>query len=228
MIPFSSLPLFRCVSGFVGALLLLLPASSLAQTSPSTPATGSEVLERVQSKYASLDGLQATFVQRVTSEFAEGTSQLEGRLMIAPEKYRIETSEQTLVTDGQTTWVYTPQDEQVIVNDADTDPSSFSPATLFGNYADRFAVDSTWTERRRGASHDVLVLTPTVPQTTYTTMTLWVRRSDTLVTRLRVEDRSGATITIDLRDLVANPDVDAETFRFDPPDGADVVDLRSS
>lgn len=217
----------RYVSVFVGTLLLLLSAPSSAQT-PSDVSAGEDVLARVQATYAALDGLQATFVQRVTSDFAEGTSQLEGRLLLAPEKYRIETSEQTLVTNGETTWVYTPQDKQVIVNDADADPASFSPATLFGNYADRFAVDSTWTERRRGASHDVLVLTPTVPQTTYTTMTLWVRRSDTLVTRLRVADRSGATITIDLQDLVANPQMDAETFRFDPPDGVDVVDLRSS
>src|SRR5690606_23184756 len=56
---------------------------------------GGAVLDRLRAKYESLDALRARFTQTVGGEVTEGT------LVFRGDQYRIETGNQTLVTDGR-------------------------------------------------------------------------------------------------------------------------------
>ena len=52
-------------------------------------------------------------------------------------------------------------------------------------------------------------------------------RGDDLIERVVVLDANEVTMTFDLTDLQLNPPVSDETFRIDPPEGTEVIDLRS-
>lgn len=213
-------------SFFLGGLLLF----SFSMLSPvhAQDADSTTILHEIQQRYESLDGLRADFTQVIRSDFADESTRMRGRLLLRENKYRVETNEQTLVTDGTTTWIYTPADEQVIINNAEQDASTLSPETFFTNYADRYAIvekNRVWRDRDH---HWKLKLTPKSPETLFEEVTLWVRRDDRIVTRLQVTDRDGSEITIFLDDIDLTPHLRASDFRFTPPDGVEVVDLRSS
>jgi len=195
---------------------------------PSTAAQdGAALLRDVQQTYDALESLQASFTQTVTSDFSRDTTRMEGRLVLKESKYRVETEAQVLVTDGTTSWVYTPADSQVVVNNAERDPSTLSPETFFTDYAERYDVADTRSARHNGTPHAVLTLTPKESDTLFEDVTLWVRTGDRIVTRLQVTDRNGSTITINLQDIQLNPSLSDSVFQFDPPANVEVVDLRA-
>lgn len=209
-------------------LLAALPPVARAQSTAEAAPDTTSLLHEIQARYEALDGLQAQFMQEMNSDVGGRSPRMQGRLWLQGDKYRIETRNQTLVTDGTTTWIYAPADNQVVINNARQDASTLSPQTLLTDYAARYAIASQQPVRINGTDHQKLTLQPTASSVTFTDVTLWMRRADRIVTRVRVTDRDGSTLTITLDDIRLNPPLPPRLFAFDPPPSAEVVDLRSS
>jgi outer membrane lipoprotein carrier protein len=199
--------------------LVALPVFSAGQAAAQDRSY--DVLARLRASYSSMDALRAEFTQEV------GGARLEGTLLLQGDRYRIETPDQVLVTDGATAWAYSKDDRQVLINDAVEDVTAFSPSAFFTRYPDRFDVQVTGSETVSGARHDVLRLTPRDSGAQVREVTLYVRATDSIPTRVRVVDGNGTTLVFDLRNIERNPRLPADAFRFVPPAGAEVVDLRS-
>jgi periplasmic chaperone LolA len=194
------------------------------------PALGQDAvsLTDVQAAYDALDGLRASFTQVISSEFAGDTTRIEGTVLLSGNKYRVETPTQTVVTDGQTTWIYTPADSQVVVNDAEQDASTVTPKTFLTASADRYEKTASTPATRDGTPHAKLAVAATDSTARFKEATLWVRRADRVVTRMRATDRNGSTLDLRLRDLAVNPSLTDDPFTFTPPEGVEVIDLRQS
>ena len=182
---------------------------------------GSDILDRLRDRYETTDALRARFTQTI------GDAQMEGTIALRGDAYRIDTGDQVLVTDGTTAWVYSKPDRQVLVNDAVVDETAFSPADFFTNYPDRFDVAVAGAETLGGVRHDRLTLTPKTQDAFLREVTLFVRSADALPTRVVIVDGNGTRVAFDLQNVEINPRLGADTFRFVPPTGTDVVDLRS-
>ncbi|PQJ34038.1 cell envelope biogenesis protein LolA [Salinibacter sp. 10B] len=194
----------------------------------ATPVRAQPTLAEVQDAYNALDGLQASFTQVISSDFAGDTTQVKGSVLLSGNKYRVETPDQIVTTNGTTTWIYTPTDSQVVLNDADRGESTVTPETFLTASADQYAVQSSSTTSRLGTSHWTLHLEATRSSSRFREATLWVRQSDRLVTRMRATDRNGSTLDLRLTDISLNPDVLRENnpFSFSPPPNVEVIDLR--
>lgn len=215
-------PMDRCVALLALAAVVLAGGPVQAQSTDLS-------LSDVTAAYRALDGLRASFVQVTGSEFAGDSMRVEGSVVLSGNKYRVQTPTQTVVSDGATTWIYTPADSQVVVNDADTGTSTITPETFLTASSDRYAGEDARPTRRLGAPHLILDATATAPDARFQSVRLWVRRADRLVTRMQATDRSGSTIDLRLRDLAANPDTlrTGTPFTFAPPEDVRVIDLRS-
>jgi len=213
--------------GTTGSSLLSLGLGFLLLLSVPVQAQDDSSLKTLQARYDELDGLQARFVQVTASEFARDSSQIEGRVLLSGNKYRVETPSQTVVNNGTTTWIFSPADSQVVVNDAEADASTITPQTFLTTSAARYDVASTRTTRRNGMPLDVLSLSAASDTTRFEEATLWVRQSDRIVTRLRATDRNGATLDLRLYDIEVDPAFEGQPFTFSPPSGIEVVDLRA-
>ena len=207
--------------GIFCRFLVLLALATVPFAGQALAQQGDPVLERLRARYETLDGLRAQFTQRVDGAAMEGSIALRG------DAYRIETADQTLVTDGATSWVYSKTDRQVLVNDAVADETTFSPADFFTHYPDRYEVRTAGSETIHGVRHDRLLLTPKNADAFLREVTLFVRGSDALPTRVQIVDGNGTTLVFDLHDVEVNPRLSEDTFRFVAPRGAEVVDLRS-
>lgn len=203
------------------ASLLLVPAA-VGQSSSAIS------LSDVEAAYDALDGLQASFTQTITSDFAGDTTRVNGTVVLSGNRYRVETVEQTIVTNGETTWIYTPADTQVVVNDTEEDASTVTPKTFLTASAERYRITSSTDASRLGQPHVRLEIAARDSTTRFQNGVLWVRSDDRVLTRMKATDRNGSTLDLRLRDVTVNPPLEGDPFTFSPPDDVEVIDLRST
>lgn len=195
--------------------------------SPAAAQDAEDVFERLKDKYDSIESLRAEFSQTMSSSYMDEQATSHGVLIASGEKYRVETEGQTLVTDGEVTWVYMPSQQQVLINDYMEDEQTFSVNEFLFDYDERFKLSDVQTSTLDGEDHFVVSLEPKSKDAFFTEATLSMRARDNVVTRLQVVDVNGTTMVFRLTNIQINPTLDAGVFSFTPPTGAEVVDLRS-
>ena len=211
---------------FVSCIVLGLVVLSVGH-SAAVAQDAAAVFSRLQQKYNDLDGLRAEFTQTMTSAYSDGQASSSGTLTLAGDRYRIETASQVLVANGEETYVYLPEQKQVIINDVVEDESAFTPSEFLLNYDERFNVGSVEAVTLGGQKHFKLTLTPKSSSSFFQTATLWLRDRDDVITRLEVLDVNETRMVFELKNVEFNPKLSATTFRFTPPSGVEVIDLRS-
>ncbi|NNE71437.1 MAG: outer membrane lipoprotein carrier protein LolA [Rhodothermales bacterium] len=188
------------------------------------PALGqSDIVSRVLQHYSELETLQARFDQTMTSDLFDEPEEISGSLFMRGKAYRILTGTRTIVTDGDTSWIYDPIEKQVLIDNQIEDEMSFSVHQFLYAFDERFDVAGTV---RSGNSWQI-ELSPRDPDDYFRHLELIVRDADALITEIRVDDINEVSIRIQLSEITENPDLDDALFRFDVPAGAEVVDLRS-
>ena len=202
-------------------LLLVLCVAIAPPSSRAEPDAGLEVLrnflESVQTMTAAFE--QELFdANRQSIEVAAGTLKLmrPGRFHWT---YR-EPYERIIVADGERVWLYDPDLEQVTVRDLDAGMGNTPAALLIGDLEvlDNFDV----TEATQIDDILWLQLVPVERDGDFERISLGFSR-DRLV-RLELKDRLGQTTRVEFTDIQLNPSLDTDEFRFNIPDGADVID----
>ncbi len=199
----------------------------ISSVSPAAAQDAEDVFERLKNKYDSIESLRAEFSQTMSSSYMDEQATSHGLLIASGEKYRVETEGQTLVTDGEVTWVYMPSQQQVLINDYMEDEQTFSVNEFLFDYDERFKLSDVQRSTLDGEDHFVVSLEPKSKDAFFTEATLSMRARDNVVTRLQVVDVNGTTMVFRLTNIQINPTLDAGVFSFTPPKGAEVVDLRS-
>ncbi len=205
---------------FIAALVFVAPLTAQGQS-------GDEVIAQLKSAYESVDALRAQFTQTMSSSFMDQSQQTSGILTLQGDMYRVESGDQTIITDGVATWVYTESQAQLLINDYVEDETTFSINKFFFHFDERYAVDGMSSETVDGSAHYVLSLSPKATDSFFTHVTLWVRKSDTVITKLKLLDANETEMTFGLKSIEINPELLDNTFTFTPPDGTEVIDLRS-
>lgn len=204
----------------VATVLLLSHTSAIAQDADA-------VFQRLLDHYSSISSLRADFTQTMTSSFSDDEASSSGTLFLSGDKYRVEMESQVLVTDGVATYVYLPFEKQVLINDYLEDESTFSPSDIFVNHDDRFEVTAAESEQVNGQMHFKLSLSPKSADSFFREATIWMRDADTIITRMEVLDMNETRMTFSLENIALDPNFEEGLFSFTPPEGVEVIDLRS-
>ncbi len=206
---------------------IVLVAVFLGVVNPAGAQSASAVFERLKDKYDSVESLRAEFSQTMTSSYMDDEATSQGVLVIQGERYRVETDGQTLVTDGRVTWVYMQSENQVLINDYNNDEQTFSISEFLFDYDENYDASEVAAATMGGERHYVLTLTPKSDEAFFTEATLAMRDRDDLITELKVVDVNGTTMRFNLENIQLNPALQEDVFTFTPPQGTEVVDLRS-
>jgi len=129
---------------------------------------------------------------------------------------------QEIISDGISLWIYEQDLEQVIVKDVE-DTIGDSPAAVLGGNVkveDHYVIVDLDTAE----GIDWLELTPRDLDSQYTTVRLGFT-GDQLV-RMVLFDNLGYRTLITFLDTRRNPDLNLDLFRFDAPEGTDIIDNR--
>jgi outer membrane lipoprotein carrier protein len=207
--------------------LLLFTTVSFAQDVSPT-----EVLEKVQKRYTSIDDAAAKFTQTVSFKYAKIEQTFSGTVkMKKGNRYRVESQQQTLVTDGKTVWLYTPSTKQVLIDAYKNDPNSFSPERMLLGLPKNFQATLLNEDASAVGATYVLKLAPkanTESTRLFKSLKVWVAEKDWSVRKLEYIDLNETRTVYTLSALQFDSGLPDEAFRFTVPANVDVVDLRTA
>lgn len=191
---------------------------------PAQDITAQEIIQNVQDVYKNISDAKATFTQIIRHSKSKAHTS-SGTIYIKKEKkYRIETGSQTIVTDGVTSWSYTPSKKQVIIDYYKETGNTFSPNKYLFQYPENFYSDLEGTEQLSGKDVYVLKLTPR--ESGYVNSSkLWVDKNEWLIKKIHiVTDETTSTYT--LKNVQLDIGLSDSKFTFTPPEGVEVIDMR--
>lgn len=193
---------------------------AVAITSVASAQDAQEIIKKTQDTYRDINDAKATFSQSVKPG---GSSS--GTLYIQKsDKYRIETKGQTIVTDGATSWSYSPKKNQVVIDNYKNDKNTFSPNKFLFNYPEEFYSDLEGEEKASGVDCYVLKLTPR-NKGSIKSAKIWIDKNDYIIRKITISS-SESTSTYTLTNIDLNPGLSSSKFTFSPPSGVEVIDLR--
>lgn len=216
---------FHVVGRAVAVALLLAGGSSVAQ---AQDAAG--VLERAAERYRTATGFCAVFHQTVQNDLLGETTRSRGELCQArPDRFEMRFTDpegDRVVADGEDLWIYLPS--------ADPGQVFRSPAAESGGRFDlhrefledpgrRYAPSLEGRDAVNGRTAHVVALEPR-GESPFRRARVWVDVEDALIRKVEIVEDEGFVRTLELSDLRMNPDVAAERFRFEPPEGVQVIE----
>jgi outer membrane lipoprotein carrier protein len=210
------------------AFAIIAVAFGVASAQDASP---SEVLEKVQKQYSSLNDAQAKFSETVSFKYAKIEQTFTGSVkMKKGNRYRIESQQQTLVTDGKTVWLYTPATKQLLIDSYKNDPRTFSPDRfLLGLPKDFQATLLNENAAAVGADYVLKLAPKTNGEGTklFKSLKVWVAEKKWSIRKIEYVDMNDTRTVYTLSALQFDDGVPDDAFRFAPPPGANVVDLRT-
>jgi len=193
------------------AAIVMLSSTALAQTSAR------EQLDRFADDLQTLSGQFAQTTLDADGFVSESSS---GDIFFSsPDRFRwryLEPFPQELVADGEKLWHYDESLEQVTLQDQPS--ASDSPLLVLTRpeLLDRFYVIS------ETGDDDVLEFRPLAEEAEFQVARMYFANG--VPVAVEFDDSFDQRTRIDLIDLVRNPELDSELFRFVPPPGADVLE----
>jgi len=213
------------------ALLFLALSAALSAQSSSQPAAGARqspdaLAKALQQRYQGIKDFTADFSQSYrggvlrTRTVEQGTVSVKKPGLMRWEYLKPEKKE--FVSDGRKTYMYIPQDKQVIVGDADTNGVSTSSLFLAGkgdisrDFVAAFAPAPV-------AGTVALKLTPQRRQLDYEYLIVAVDPATLQIRGLITHDSQGGDSTLTFTNLKENQGISDKVFAFRIPRGVDVV-----
>ena len=207
----------------IGVLFFLF---SLCAAQDKASLAAMDVVANVQSTYSSLTDASAEFTQTTKFKYTKNEQRFTGTMQMKKgNRYRVESPQQTLVTDGKTVWVYSPVNKQVVIDAYKENAQTFSPEKfIFGlpkNYSAVFIGDRT-------GDIVVLKLAPRPGTNAFMkSLKVWITEADWTVQRIEIVDANETQTIYTIHNFRKNPGLADALFFLEPPQGVEVVDLRS-
>ncbi len=189
-----------------------------------------EVLKNVQRRYEKIADASASFEQTVVLKYTNVEQKFSGSIrMKKPDKYRLESDQQSLVTDGKTVWIYSPVNRQVLVDEYREDAESFSAEKfLFGLPTEFTAAILDEKSTIPGVDY-VLKLVPKPGNASIVKwLKVWVRSEDWSVRKVEYADQNDTDISYTLHDLAFDRGLSDSLFVFTVPQGVETIDMRAA
>jgi outer membrane lipoprotein carrier protein len=189
-----------------------------------------ELVVRLQNRYDRTTRLHARFRQETRLHGFDQVQTGEGQVWILkPGMMRWDYTKperQTIIANGETLWIYLPEDRQVIRDQVDHSLGTRTPALFLAGQArltELFTVVGTPTQGASEGGGLRLELTPKAGAIPYTQVQLGIDPTSYLVTLVRLVDPLGNITTMWFSDIDTEGPVDPSLFQFQVPPGVEVT-----
>jgi outer membrane lipoprotein carrier protein len=202
----------------------LLLTAVFAPVFVAQAALAQSAAERLGNFFGEVQTLDAQFTQRVFGEEGEQVAESSGNVqLMRPGRFRWEyekPDQQLILADGERLWIYDPELEQATVK-AMKDALGAAPIMLLTGdqpLEEQFRVEQAGP--RDGLEWVELI--PKVQDMEFNRIKLGLDEDS--VEQMVLHDQFGQTTVIRLHNVRTNVEIDPATFRFEPPEGTDVID----
>jgi outer membrane lipoprotein carrier protein len=203
------------------------PAAPLSQAQQDD---GAAILKRAADAYANVRSMKADFVMQFNNPLLRQQTTSRGTLyQRRPDRIALRFSDpagDVLLSDGESFWVYYPSiDAKQVIRcaaAASGDQGVDLQAQFVGDPVRRFRFTHHGQESVAGRTAEVLTLEPR-ERAEYRTLKVWLDTRDALARRFEITEHNGSVRRFELSSFEVNPTIPDATFRFSPPEGAQIV-----
>ncbi|MFH1008529.1 MAG: outer membrane lipoprotein carrier protein LolA, partial [Candidatus Latescibacterota bacterium] len=198
-------------------------------TSTSRAITGEEVIQKVRNRYDKMKRFSADFEQTFEWKLAGETHRFKGKLYLKkPNQFRLETTPQTVVSDGKQVWTHILANQQVFLTSYSAMRGMPKWEDLFFQYGENYDAQVVGLEPIGEKECHLIELHPKKQEkeTDVVQMKVWVDPKEWVVLKVAYVDTNGDQTTYRLSHVAINPKMDEALFSFKVPEGVDVVDMR--
>jgi len=207
----------------------LLPAQTPAAPETSDP-QAKKVLDKIRKKYDAYKTVELAFsltieVPGEDKEVRKGTITQEGQ------KFRLDMSDQIIISDAVTTWVYEKKANEVQINNADPNDANslLSPKDLLNRYQKGdylYAITDKTTEGNKVLTQ--IEFKPKDRNSEYAKLRLSIDETSGTIQNLKAFAKDGSRYTFSITKLSPNITLPVNMFSFDKNafKGVRVEDLR--
>jgi chaperone LolA len=189
--------------------------------------TANEVIDKVQAKYKKTNSVIAKYTQTVKFKLTKMEQSYDGTLFLKKEKkYRIETDQQTIITDGVTSWAYSPKTNQVVIDYYKEDKNSISPEKFLIEYPNDYYSSLVGKAKVNNRNTYEMKLTPKAATAFIKSLKVWVDSDDWFIKKIEMIDMNDNTTIYVVNKIESNTEITNDKFQFTPTSETQVIDLR--
>ncbi len=211
---------YKKVTALFVLLMLLSGVSQLAA------ANVNKIIKNVQNTYDDMDNLTASFVQVETFKLT-GT-ETAGKIFIKDgKKYRFESEDQIVVTDGERVWTYNNISNQLLIDNVRENSGALLPRDMLFKYP-KTHYASLLREETGGVKKVYVVRLDPKEDTSgfLSSVKLWVQDKTWLIQKIEAVDLNGNSSLYKITNIDYSTKLADDLFSYSAPAGADVVDMR--
>lgn len=184
-------------------------------------ASGFSGIQQLQRKYYSFNDFSADFAQTANYNFNRKGSSISGKFYYKKEnKFRMEFQGQLIVSDGTSLWNYNRKQNRVTINSSRKSENSFDIRKFIFDYPVRCNIAEVSSSRGR-----VIQLSPKRSGLNFKFARIILGPSG-FIEAIEIKDLNNSVYSFRLSNLRFNQNLSDEKFRFYPPKGSRVIDLR--
>ena len=200
--------------------LLALTLSVSAQYDPEAKT----ILDAMSAKYKSVGAFSAKFSQKIENTMAGVEEEIEGKITVKGNKYKLDVIDNEIFNNGKEVWVYSPELKEVTVSTYNPDEEEITPGNVYDIYKKgfKYALISNLSNGDR-----VIELDPESREKTYHKIRLIIDSKNELKT-FTVFERSGSKYIYNVKGFNPIASLADSFFTFDITKykGVEVIDFR--
>ncbi len=208
------------LKGILFSTAILLGSIVMAQDAKT-------ILDKVSQKVKGYSAMYVEYEMQLNDEKAGGAIASEqGKAWINGEKFKIETPDFHIYTDGDAFWAYSKADNACTINDyvEIQEDKGFSPSDLFTIWETGFK------HEHKGVKGGLtqINLYPTDNENPFHTIVMYIDERTSQIKKAQMKSRDGQEMIYNIKSFTPNPDVTENTFKFNSGDypGVETDDQR--
>jgi chaperone LolA len=208
-------------------ILCLLVCLSWLPVSAMAADDAGDIIKRVQKAYKQAKDFTIDFSHETKWPLTGMTDKSDGTMQIRGDQYRFQSGEATTITDGKTIWFYSTITRQLLIDYYDPESDEFLPREMMFKFPKNYHTRLLSPEVYEGRTCDVIQMTPKKDDTLVQNLKVWVDREEWTMRRFEFVNIDENREIYQLHTIQRNTGLSGDLFQInDPPDGAEVQDLR--
>lgn len=202
--------------------------------SAQMPASGSDakskaILDEVSKSTKACSSISTEFSYTIDNKAKKTSDTKDGKLVSKGDKFKLEIANQTILSDGKTSWTILKEAKEVQVNNVTKNDDQVNPSNIYTIYEKGFKSEFVNEEQKGGVTVQNIKLYPVdVKKKSYHTILLTIDKAKKQILSIKVFSKDGNDITYKVKKFVTNAEVADAQFTFDKKafPGYEVIDLR--
>jgi chaperone LolA len=186
-----------------------------------------EIIKKLKDRYNKLESFVADYNQTFHWKLADNVHQQSGKIWLkGKDKFKIETEDQLIISDGKTIWTYSRFNNQVIIDNVNKSEEVSLPGDLFLKYSEQYNSDYVRNEKIDDEDCYLINLKAKTEDIFIKSMRIWISRKKSIPMKIEQIDINGNVNTYLLKNINIDEKLNDNFFVFKVIDTVEVIDMR--